>query len=121
MVMPGDLNAANRLFGGRIMQWADEAAVMYAMCQLSSRQLVTVKVSEVLFKEPVMQGDILEFMTNTLRVGKTSLGVKLDVYRKSIEDKMQGQSLVFTCEFTFVQVDDTGSPTEHILHKGKKE
>ena len=113
LVMPEDLNPAHRLFGGRIMQWSDEAAALYAMCQLETRKLVTLKVSEILFKEPVKNGDILEFFASTTKTGRTSFGVKLEVFRKSIEDKSQQAPLVLSCEFTFVTVNDEGNPIAH--------
>ena len=59
LVMPGDENPAKRLFGGRLMQWADEATALYAMCQMRTKSLVTLKISEVLFKNPARSGDIL--------------------------------------------------------------
>ena len=31
LVKPEDLNPANFLFGGRIMEWADEAGALYAI------------------------------------------------------------------------------------------
>jgi acyl-CoA hydrolase len=113
LVMPGDLNPAHRLFGGRIMFWADEAAAMYAMCQLETKQLVTLKVSDILFKEPVKEGDVLEFMANTLKVGRTSYTVNIDVRRKSIEDKTLPSPVVLSCQFTFVTVDAEGHSTPH--------
>ena len=117
LVMSEDLNHANRLFGGQIMKWTDEAAAMYVMCQLETRKVVTVKVSELEFKEPVKGGDILEFFASTTRVGRTSINVKLDVHRKSIEDKAIAPAIVLSCEFVFVAVDDKGKPTAHKLAK----
>ena len=35
LIMPGDLNAADRLFGGRLMDWVDEIAAWLCMTQLS--------------------------------------------------------------------------------------
>lgn len=113
LVMSEDLNHANRLFGGQIMKWADEATAMYAMCQLGTRKLVTVRVTELVFKEPVKGGDILEFMASTIKTGRTSLGVHLDVLRKSIEDRTVVPTVVLSCDFTFVAVDDNGKPTPH--------
>ena len=113
LVMPGDLNPAGRLFGGKVMMWADEAAALYAMCQLETKRLVTMKVSEILFKEPVKEGDVLEFMASTLKVGRTSFTVNLDVVRKSIEDKTIVSPTVLSCQFTFVTVDFSGASTPH--------
>jgi len=117
LVMPGDLNPAHTLFGGRIMLWADEAVSMYVMCQLETKKVVTLKVSEILFKEPVREGDVLEFMVNTVKVGNTSITVKLEVRRKSIEDKSIVAPVVLSCEFIFVAVDDNGRPSQHKLSK----
>jgi acyl-CoA thioesterase YciA len=115
--MPGDLNSAHTLFGGTIMKWADEAVSIYVMCQLGTKKVVTLKVSEILFKEPVQEGDVLEFMASTVKVGNTSITVKLDVQRKSIEDKTIVAPTVLSCEFVFVAVDDKGRPTQHKLSK----
>ena len=38
-VKPEDLNANETLFGGRLLAWIDEEAVIYAMCQLESRTI----------------------------------------------------------------------------------
>ncbi len=117
LVMSEDLNHAHRLFGGQIMKWSDEAAAMYAMCQLETRKLVTVKVTELVFKSPVKEGDILEFFADTTSSGRTSLQVHLDVKRKPIEDKTVPSSTVLSCDFTFVAVDDSGRPTPHKFAK----
>lgn len=117
LVMPGDLNASNSLFGGKLMMWSDEACAIYSMCQLGTKKVVTFKVSEILFKEPVREGDVLEFMVSTLKVGNTSFTVKLEVLRKSIEDTNLVAPVVLSCEFVFVAVDDKGRPTQHKLSK----
>jgi acyl-CoA hydrolase len=48
LIMSGDLNAANTLFGGRLIQWVDEAASVYVMELLRTHHIVTKKISEVL-------------------------------------------------------------------------
>ena len=62
VIMSGDLNAAHTLFGGKLIQWADEAASIYVMELLRSRRIVTKKISEVLYNEPANIGDVLEFL-----------------------------------------------------------
>lgn len=133
LVMPDDLNHAKTLFGGRLLQWADEAAVMYAMCQIGSKSIVTLKMSEVLFKNPARNGDILEFWTRKSKVGRTSLGVECVVVRKIVgkpqdnpvapvsdeEGKFKNpKDIILSCEFSFVHVDQEGKPSEHMLSKG---
>ncbi len=36
LVMPNDLNYANSLFGGRALEWIDEEAAIWAICQLET-------------------------------------------------------------------------------------
>ena len=85
LVMPDDLNHAKTLFGGRLLQWADEAAVIYAMCQIGSKSIVTLKMSEVLFKNPARSGDVLEFWTRKNKIGNSSLVVECVVVRKTVQ------------------------------------
>jgi acyl-CoA hydrolase len=115
LVHPEDLNSANTLFGGRLMQWADEAAALYAMCQMKTQKIVTLKVSELIFKEPVRNGEFLEFFASTLKVGKTSFVVKLETFSKNITSNQS--KLVFSCEMVFVSVDDHGRPIAHNIKK----
>jgi len=114
IIKPEYLNSANRLFGGELMKWLDEAAALYAICQLKTKKLVTLKVSELLFKNPCYQGDILEFYTETKNVGKTSFAVKVTAQTKPLD----GDPIVIvTAELVFVTVDDLGKPISHILSK----
>jgi acyl-CoA hydrolase len=132
LVMPEDINHAQTLFGGRLMQWADEAAVLYAMCQLGTKSIVTLKVSEVLFKNPAENGDILEFWTRKKKIGTTSLSVDCIVTRKIVDSprekpiapdlksgKYMGdpKGIILRCEFVFVTVDVNKKPTKHQLAK----
>ena len=61
LVLSAHLNAANNLFGGLLVQWADECAGIYVMEILKTHHVVTKKISEVLFNEPAKLGDVLEF------------------------------------------------------------
>ena len=106
--MPDDLNHAKTLFGGRLLQWADEAAVIYAMCQIGSKSIVTLKMSEVLFKNPARSGDVLEFWTR--KDTPTPPTVE--------DDKFQNpKNIILSCDFSFVHVDENGKPAPHKLAK----
>jgi acyl-CoA hydrolase len=131
LVMPGDENPAKRLFGGRLMQWADEAAALFAMCQMRTQSIVTLKISEVLFKNPAQSGDILEFWTRHTKTGRTSMTVECVVTRKQIglplsapeaprfkDGKYIGDptGIILSCEFVFVAIDPaSGKPVQHGL------
>lgn len=114
LVMSGDLNASNSLFGGKMMAFIDEAASLYVMCQLKTSNIVTLKVSELLFKIPVLLGDFLEFYAETVKVGKTSILIKINVFKKELGTG--NKVLVTECLMTFVQVDPVSKkPCKHIL------
>lgn len=106
-----DLNAAGTLFGGRLMEWCDEAGALYAFCQMKTKKLVTLKVSELIFKEPSKLGDILEFYAYTIKEGTTSFTLKLEVQRKTIDDDSVSNTLMLDCEMVFVAIDGNGKPT----------
>jgi len=110
MVKPEDLNAANRLFGGELMKWLDEAAALYAFCQLKTKNLVTLKVSELLFKNPGYQADVVEFFCKTVKSGKTSFTVAVTARTKEIDHPARD---IVTAELVFVTLDEQGKPTPH--------
>lgn len=113
LVMPKHLNAANRLFGGQLMAWFDEAAALYVMCVAKTQNVVTLKVSEVLFKEPMLQGDFLTFKTSLVAKGKSSLTVQVEAITKNLTDSKQNK-LVCHCEMIFVTIDpQTGRGISH--------
>lgn len=113
LVKPEDLNPAQTLFGGRMMAWIDEAAALFVMCQLKTSQIVTLKVSELIFKEPVKNGNFLEFYASTKVVGKSSITVHIEVFVKDFKSGTLKE--VVSCELTFVHVDEQGRSTPHFF------
>jgi acyl-CoA hydrolase len=78
---------------------------------------VTLKISESVFKKPVVQGDYLEFMCNVVKFGTSSLTIGCTVETKDLADHDK-RDVVFTCEVVFVMIDpDTGKSVAH----GKQE
>lgn len=49
-VKPQDLNPNQTLFGGRLLEWIDEEAALYAIIQLENPKTVTKFISEINFK-----------------------------------------------------------------------
>ena len=107
--MPNDLNYANSLFGGRALEWIDEEAAIYAICQLETNCLVTKHIGEISFESPAMQGDVVEFGLVTKRVGKSSITVTCLVRNKATK-----KTICLADDIVFVQVDpDTRLPIPH--------
>ena len=57
-VFPGDTNALNTLFGGRLMSIMDTAAGM-AASKFCSEDVVTISVDALKFRRPAYQGDVI--------------------------------------------------------------
>jgi acyl-CoA hydrolase len=109
LVLPSDLNYANSLFGGRALEWIDEEAAIYAICQLGTNCLVTKHIGAINFESPALQGDVVEFGINTKRVGKTSITVTCLMRNKDTK-----QTICLADDIVFVQVDPiTKLPTPH--------
>ena len=109
LVMPNDLNYANSLFGGRALEWIDEEAAIWAICQLETNCLVTKHIGEISFESPALQGDIVEFGLETKAVGRTSITVSCLVRNKATK-----KTICFADDVVFVKVDpETRQPTSH--------
>jgi acyl-CoA hydrolase len=117
LVMPRDLNPANRLFGGQMCSWIDEAAALFVICKTGNSNNVTLKISELIFKQPVMSGDFLSFEACVVDKGKTSLTVDIKVFKKEFPGpELFGQTLVCECSMVFVTIDPlTGKSIPHGL------
>lgn len=100
LVMPSDLNYANGLFGGRALQWIDEEAAIYAICQLETNCLVTKHIGEISFESPAGKGDIVEFGLATKKVGTSSITVSCLVRNKATKT-----TICFADDIVFVAVD----------------
>lgn len=109
LVMPNDLNYANALFGGRALEWIDEEAAIYAICQLETNYLVTKHIGEISFESPAVQGDVVEFGLKTKNVGRSSITVSCLVRNKATK-----KTICFADDIVFVRVDpDTKRPVAH--------
>ncbi|TPH14698.1 acyl-CoA thioesterase [Litorilituus lipolyticus] len=109
LVMPNDLNYANSLFGGRALEWIDEEAAIYAICQLETNCLVTKHIGEISFESAALQGDVVEFGLETKKVGKTSITITCLVRNKATK-----KTICLADDIVFVQVDpNTRLPIPH--------
>ena len=107
-MMPKDTNALGTIFGGIILSYIDQAGAVEAFRQVQGR-IVTVALREVEFHQPVFVGDLVSFYADTVRVGRTSITVKVTVEadRKSGE---QRRVKVTEAEVVFVHVDGDNQP-----------
>ncbi|MDO5971980.1 acyl-CoA thioesterase [Flavivirga aquimarina] len=107
MVLPGETNPLNNLFGGELLARMDRAASIAAR-RHSRRIVVTASVNHVAFNRAVPLGSVVTVEAKVSRAFKTSMEVFIDVWTEDREsgDKTKANEAIYT----FVAVDDTGRP-----------
>src|SRR5262249_1062653 len=78
LLLPKDTNALGTIFGGGLRAHVDLAPAGEAR-KVAAHRYVTRYMREVEFHEPVFVGDVVNFFTETMRVGRTSITVKVTV------------------------------------------
>lgn len=105
-LLPRDTNSRGTIFGGVILSYIDTAGAIHAHRHTQMERFVTVAMKEVIFHKPVFVGDLVSFYADTIRVGTTSITVRVVV-----ESERLGKServRVTEAEVTYVAVDEHG-------------
>lgn len=97
--MQKDIGVLGNLFGGNLLAWIDESAAGYVYQAIDHRPVVTLKISEVLFKAPVKVNDVVNIFCTILHVGNSSVKVLVEILNT------RSKKEVCTCELIFVHVD----------------
>jgi acyl-CoA thioesterase YciA len=108
MIMPGNLNPANALFGGQALAWIDEEAAIFATCQLGDANIVTKFMSAIDFRAPARQGDLIEIGTDLVKFGRTSITVTCAMRNKTTKEEILRVETI-----VFVLLDEHGIPKVH--------
>ena len=108
VVKPGDLNPNGTLFGGRLLEWIDEEAGLYAVLQLENKKVVTKSMSEIDFVSSAQQGDIIEIGIEVEKFGNSSLVLKCEA-----RNKMTKQIIIKVDKITMVNLGEDGKPAPH--------
>lgn len=106
-MMPRDTNALGTIFGGIILSYIDQAGAIAAHSRVAGK-LVTVAMHEVEFHSPVFVGDLVSFFTEIVRIGNTSITVRVMV--EAARRKPAERVEVTEAEVVYVHVDDQGRP-----------
>lgn len=104
-MMPRDTNAHGTVFGGVILSYIDVAGGVEAVRHTKHERFVTVAMKEVIFHEPVFIGDLVSFYAETIRLGKTSITIHVDVEAERFGN--HGEIVkVTSAEITFVAINE---------------
>jgi len=107
LAMPADTNANGDIFGGWLVSQMDLGAGILAK-HVSKSRTVTVAINSLTFRLPVQIGDIVSCYADLVKIGTTSITIKMEVWR--ISHDTEDQALVSDGIFTFVAVDENGKP-----------
>ena len=106
-VFPGDTNAMNTLFGGRLMSIMDTAAGM-AASQFAHNVFVTVSVDSLKFKRPAYQGDVIRTIARVVWTSPRTVGVLVKTCRMSRSE--WDPEVICTGFFFMVAIDEDMKP-----------
>jgi len=110
-LLPRDTNSRGTIFGGVILSYIDTAGAIEAHRHTQMERFVTVAMKEVIFHKPVFVGDLVSFYAETVKVGTTSITVRVLVEVERLGKKSE-RVRVTEAEVIYVAVDEEGDKTE---------
>jgi acyl-CoA thioesterase YciA len=104
---PGDINANGHIFGGWVLSQMDIAAGIVAS-RRAKGPVATVAIEAMEFIAPIHLRDLISVYAEVERVGRTSMGVRIEV----VAQRDLGATEVKVTEglFTFVALDQDNRP-----------
>jgi len=103
VAMPRDTNPDGDVFGGWLLSQMDLAAGVIAK-KVAKCRVVTVAIDKMVFHNPVHVGDLVQCYSDILKVGNTSIKIKVEAW--VIDQITNDQKQVTEGIFTFVAMDD---------------
>ncbi len=110
LAMPSDTNPNGDIFGGWIMSQMDIAGGIMAK-EIAESRVVTVAVDSMKFYKPVHVGDVVCCYADVLKIGTTSITIKLEIWVKPATEAVHEQEKIYKvtqAAFTYVAVDREG-------------
>jgi acyl-CoA hydrolase len=106
-VLPQHANVYGAVFGGQILAWIDLCAAVCAQ-RHSGRLCVTASVDDLLFKRPVLVGQVVLLCARVTATFRTSMEIEVTVRG---ENTLSGERWpTVACLATFVAIGEGGKP-----------
>lgn len=105
VMMPRDANVYGTIFGGIILSYIDQAGFVEAK-RHGIHRWVTASIDRVDFTKPVYVGDVVRFMTRTLKTGRSS--VLIEVIVEAERFNTHDRVVVTTANITMISVNKEG-------------
>ncbi len=108
IVLPGDTNAHDTLFGGQLMKHIDETAAISARRHCRA-PVVTASNDGVHFHQPIQRDNIVTLLSYVCSAGRTSM----EIFVKILTEKNDGSKEIAATSFlTFVALGEDGRPIQ---------
>lgn len=107
ILMPEHINGANRLFGGRLVEWIDVVAAVTAR-RHSGCNVTTVIIDHLEFKQPAFVNDTLVLTGQVTYTGRTSMEVRVDTFIERLDGEMLHINRAY---LVMVALDENDKPT----------
>ncbi len=106
MMMPRDENPYGTIFGGSVLSYIDQAGAVGARHEIQAAgwpndTIVTVAMAAVEFHKAVFVGEVVSFLTRLIRVGTTSITMKVEVEA----ERSGGVEKLTEATVTYVAID----------------
>ena len=110
LAMPRDSNPNQDIFGGWVLSQMDIGGGLLAK-EVSRGRVVTVTVDKMTFLRPVHVGDTVCVYAKVVRIGNSSMDVKLEVWAKDLLEEFEEQRHIVTeGVFRYVAIDEEERP-----------
>ncbi len=107
LMTPDTANFSGNVHGGTILKLLDQVAYACA-ARYSGCYVVTLSVDQVMFREPIMVGELVTFLASVNYTGTSSMEIGVKVIAENI--RTQASRHVNSCFFTMVAVDEARKP-----------
>ncbi len=118
IAMPRDCNPNGDIFGGWILSQMDLGGGLLAK-EVAHSRVVTVTVDKMTFVKPVHVGDTICVYAKVVKLGNTSMEIKLEVWAKDLTEEFEEERHIVTEGlYKYVSIDAEGRP--HPIPKNPK-
>ena len=107
LMQPEHANNLGNVHGGWIMKLVDEAGALACM-RHAQRRVVTVAIDQMVFRQPIRIGDLVNLSAEVTYAGRTSMEAEVQV---TAENPVTGeQTHTNTAYLVYVAMEDDGQP-----------
>ena len=103
-----DIGVHSNMFGGDLLSLIDTSSAAYASQICDTPRIVTVKIDELVFKNPVKVGNIIKTYATVKEFGNTSVTLYVEVRKHNVYNGKQ--DVVVHTNIKFVHIDEEGNP-----------